>query len=172
MLQDSSFIVVGRVLAPWGVKGEMKVEVMTDFPDRFSPLEEVYIDGSPVSVEKSRWHKGKAILKLATVDSVEAAETLRDRFLEIPESRLRPLPEDHYYQFQLMGLEVWTTEGKLLGHIANILPTGSNDAYVVHGEHGELLIPAIEDVVKSVELDKGRVIVELMEGLLQRKARA
>lgn len=170
MLQDSSFIVVGRVVAPWGVKGEMKVEVMTDFPDRFSPMEEVYIDGHPVSIERGRWHKGRVILKLASVDSIDAAEKLRGRFLEIPQSRLRPLPEDHYYQFQLMGLEVWTTEGERLGQIADILPSASNDVYVIRGDQGELLIPAIEDVVKSVELEKGRVIVQLIEGLLQRKA--
>jgi len=170
MPQDSRFIIVGRVVAPWGVRGEVKVEVMTDFPDRLSALEEVHIDGYPVSIEKSRWHKGKVIIKLATVDSIEAAERLRGRFLEIPQSRLRPLPQDQYYQFQLMGLEVWTTDGKLLGQIADILPTGSNDVYVVHGEQGELLIPAIEGVVKSVELETGRVIVELIEGLLPRKA--
>ena len=170
MPQDSRFIIVGRVAAPWGVRGEVKVEVMTDFPDRFSALEEVHIDGCPVSIEKSRWHKGKVIIKLATVDSIEAAEKLRGRFLEIPQSKLRPLPEDQYYQFQLMGLEVCTTDGKLLGQIADILPTGSNDVYVVHGEQGELLIPAIEGVVKSVELETGRVIVELIEGLLPRKA--
>lgn len=69
-----------------------------------------------------------------------------------------------------MGLEVWTTEGELLGKIARILPTGSNDVYVVPSRHGELLIPAIEDVVKSVDLEKGCVVIELIEGLLQRKA--
>jgi 16S rRNA processing protein RimM len=69
-----------------------------------------------------------------------------------------------------MGLEVWTTEGERLGQIADILPSASNDVYVIRGDQGELLIPAIEDVVKSVELEKGRVIVQLIEGLLQRKA--
>jgi len=163
-------IVVGRVVAPWGVKGEVKVEIMTDFPDRFSPGEEVQIDGRPMNIENSRWHKGRAILKLGTVDSVEAAEKIRGRWLEIPASKLLPLPQDQYYYSQLMGLEVWTTEGQLLGCIASILPTGSNDVYVVQGELGELLIPAIEDVVKSVELEKGRIVVELIPGLLQRKA--
>ena len=170
MPQDHQLIVVGRVVAPWGVKGEVKVEVMTDFPDRFSPGEEVHIDGCPVRIENSRWHKGRVTIKLVTVDSVEAAEKLRGRWLEIPSSKLRPLPQDQYYQFQLIGLEVWTTEGQHLGRIADILPTGSNDVYLVQGELGELLIPAIEDVVKSVELEKGRIVVELIAGLLQGKA--
>ena len=170
MPQDHQLIVVGRVVAPWGVKGEVKVEVMTDFPDRFSPGEEVHIDGCPMRIENSRWHKGRVTLKLDTVDSVEAAEKIRGRWLEIPSSKLRPLPQDQYYQFQLIGLEVWTTEGQHLGRIADILPTGSNDVYLVQGELGELLIPAIEDVVKSVELEKGRIVVELIAGLLQGKA--
>jgi len=164
--QDPQFIVVGRIVAPCGVRGEVKVEVMTDFPDRLSPLQEVHIEGRPLTIERSRWHKGRAIIKLATVDSVEAAQRLRGRFLEIPHSKLRSLPQDEYYQFQLVGLEVWTTGGQSLGKIVEILPTGSNDVYVVHGEQGEQLIPAIEDVVKSVEVDKGRITVELMGGLL------
>lgn len=167
---DSQFIAVGRVVAPWGVRGDIKVEVMTDFPDRFSPQEKVYIEGRAVTIERSRWHQGRVILKLAAIDSVEDAEGLRDRFLEVPQSQLRPLPKDEYYQFQLLGLEVWTTEGELLGQIARILPTGSNDVYVVPSRHGELLIPAIEDVVKSVDLERGRIIIEVIAGLLQEKA--
>ena len=120
---DSQFIAVGRVVAPWGVRGEIKVEVMTDFPDRFSPQEKVYIEGRAVAIERSRWHRGRVILKLAAIDSIEDAEGLRERFLEVPQSQLRPLPKDEYYQFQLLGLEVWTTEGELLGQIAHILPT-------------------------------------------------
>ena len=164
---DSQFIVVGRVLAPWGARGEIKVEVMTDFPDRFSPQAEVHIDGRPMTIERSRWHRGRVILKLATIDSVEAAQELGGRFLEVPQSQLRPLPKDEYYQFQLLGLEVWTTEGELLGRIAHILPTGSNDVYVVPSGHGELLIPAIEDVVKSVDLERGSIVIEVIKGLLR-----
>jgi len=167
---DSQFIVVGRVVTHWGARGEIKVEVMTDFPDRFSPHEEVYIDGQPMTIERSRRHQGRVILKLATIDSVEAAQALRGRFLEVPQSQLRPLLKDEYYQFQLLGLEVWTIEGDLLGRIAHILPTGSNDVYIVPSRHGELLIPAIEDVVKSVDLEKGRIVIEVIEGLLQKKA--
>jgi len=167
---DSQFIVVGQVIAPWGLRGEMKVEAMTDFPDRFSPQEVVHIDGLPMTIERSRWHKGRVILKLAIIDSVEAAEKLRGRFLEVPESKLRPLPEDQYYRFQLVGLDVLTPEGELLGQIAQILPTGSNDVYVVPTKDGELLVPAIDDVVKSVDLRKGCIVIEIIDGLLVKKA--
>jgi len=167
---DSQFIVVGQVIAPWGVRGEIKVEVMTDFPDRFSPQEELHIDGHPLTIERSRWHKGRVILKLATVDSVEAAEQLRGRFLEVPRSKLRPLPQDQYYRFQLIGLDVLTTEGEILGQIAQVLPTGSNDVYVVPTKEGELLIPAIDDVVKAVDLGRGCMVIEIIHGLLEKKA--
>ena len=157
---------IGRVVAPWGVRGELKVEVMTDFPDRFSPREELYADGRAFIIEQSRWHKGKVILKLAAVDGMEAAEELRGKYLEVPQSSMRPLPQDEYYQFQLIGLEVWTTEGVRLGSIERILPTGSNDVYEVPCEGGVALIPAIDDVVKSVDLQGRRMIIEVIEGLL------
>ena len=169
---DSQFIAVGRVVTVWGVRGEVKVEAMTDFPDRFSPQEKVYIKGQAVTIEQSRWHRGRVILKLATIDKVEDATELRGQLLEVPQSQVRPLPNGEYYQFQLLGLEVWTTEGELLGRISHILPTGSNDVYVVPSKHGELLIPAIEDVVISIDLEKGRIVIELIEGLIQEKARS
>ncbi|MGB2853412.1 MAG: ribosome maturation factor RimM [Dehalococcoidia bacterium] len=164
---NSDSIVVGRVVAPWGVKGELKVEVITDFPDRFSPEEQVYIDGSPVTIEMSRWHKGMVILKLANIDSVEAVEKIRGQFMEVPQGQVRSLSENEYYQFQVVGLEVWTTNGEFLGRITQILPTGNNDVYVVRSEDREVLIPAIDDVVKSVELEQGRIVIEVIEGLLQ-----
>ena len=160
------FVAVGRVLTSWGVKGEVEVEVLTDFPDRFAPDEELYIEGRAVTVEGCKWHRGRTILKLITIDSVEDAEKLRGRLLEMPQSRLHPLSEDEYYQFQLLGLEVWTNDGEFLGRIAQILPTGSNDVYVVPVTDGEVLIPAIEDVVKSVDIANGRVTIEAVNGLL------
>ena len=159
------FLTVGRVLAPWGMKGEVKAEVMTEFPERFSPPGELYIEGCPVTIERSRWQKGKVILKLVSVNTVEDAEKLRGQPLDIHESQIYPLSEGQYYQFQLIGLEVWTGGGEFLGNIRDILPTGSNDVLLVKGERGELLIPAIEDVVKTVELEAGRVVVELVQGL-------
>ncbi len=165
-MEKPQFLIVGRIIAPRGVKGEVKVEVMTDFPERFSPSEEIYIEGCPVSIEGVRWHNGKMTIKLEHVDTIENAEKMRGRFLEIPLSRAHPLPQGDYYQFQVVGLEVWTSHGEFLGKIEGILPTGSNDVYVVHGHHGELLIPAIEDVVKMIDPDRGRVVVELIDGIV------
>jgi len=160
------FITIGQILAPWGVKGKLKVKVVTDFPQRFTPSSTVYVNRQPMTIDSAEWHKGNVIIKLNTIDSIEAAQRLKGQPLEIHRSQLKPLPEGQYYHFQLIGLEVWTTQGELLGNITEILTTESNDNYVVHGTQGEILIPAIEDVVKSIDLNEGRIVIEPIEGLL------
>ncbi len=163
---EPEFITVGKILSPWGIKGKLKVEVVTDFPQRFAPSSKIYINRQPMTIDSTEWHKAKAIVKLDTIDSIEDAQRLRGQSIEIHHSQLKPLPNGQYYHFQLIELEVWTTQGQLLGNITNILTTGSNDNYVVHGAKGEILIPAIEDVVKSIDLDRGRIVIEAIEGLL------
>ncbi len=162
----NDFIGIGKVLAPWGNLGKMKVELTTDFPERFAPFSRVYIDRKPATIESVHWQKGAAIIKLDTVNSREEVESLRGTLVEIPESELRPLPEGQYYQFQLIGLEVWTTQGEMLGKITDIISAPANDIYVVRGEAGENLIPAIEDVVKKIDLEKGQITIEPIPGLL------
>lgn len=154
---SSELVVVGKVLAPWGVRGEVKVEVMTDFPDRFAPGAVLYLGGQPVTIEQSRWHDNKVIVKLAGVDGRQAAEVLQGQFLEAPQA---PLPPGEYYHFQLIGLEVWSDRGEYLGKISDVLTTASNDVYLVQGPGGEKLIPALEDAVRSIDLEKRLMIVE------------
>lgn len=160
------FITIGQILAPWGVKSKLRVEVITDFPHRLAPHSPVYVDRQPMTIATAEWHKGKAIIKLDAIDSLEQAEGLRGQMLEIHHSQLQPLPKGQYYHFQLIGLEVGTTEGKRLGKVIKILSAKSNDNYVVRGDEGEILIPAIEDVVKSIDLESGRITIEAIEGLL------
>ena len=163
---DLDFITIGRVLAPWGIRGKLKGEVMTDFPERFAPAATVYINRQQMTVEGAEWHKGGVIIGLNMINNVEAARRLRGQLIEISHSQVYPLPEGQYYHFQLIGLEVWTTGGELLGIIAEVLVGPSNDNYVVVGDGGKMLIPAIEDVVKSVDLDSGRMVIEAIPGLL------
>ena len=165
-LSPPEFITVGKILAPWGVEGRLKVDVITDFPQRFAPSSTVYVDGQRMTIESTQWHKGKAIITLDTANSIEDAQKLRGKFIEIHRSQVYPLSEGQFYHFQLIGLEVWTTQGKLLGNIAEILSAESNDSYVVRGAEGEVLIPAIEDVVKSIDIDRGRITIEAIQGLL------
>ena len=169
---DLEFITIGRILAPWGVKGKLKVKIETDFPQRFASGAKVYISQQPMTIDSAEWHSGKLIIKLSAIDSIEEAQKLRGKTVEIPHSQVQPLPEGQYYHFQLIGLEVRTTQGELLGKITEILTTESNDIYVVRNAKGEILIPAIEDVVKSVDLEQGHVVIEPIKGLLGQKQRA
>ncbi len=163
---DLEFITIGRILTTWGVEGKLKVKIETDFPQRFAPRSTVYINRQPMTIDSTEWHKGKVIIKLNTIDSLEDADRLRGQPLEIHYSQLQSLPDEEYYHFQLIGLEVWTTAGELLGNITEILSAASNDNYVVSGAKGEILIPAIDDVVKSVDLNQKRIIIEPITGLL------
>ncbi len=162
---NPQFIPIARVVAPWGIHGEVKVEPMTDFSDRFACGEKVYLQGLPVTIESSRLHDNLVILKLATINSRDKAEEIRDLFLEVPSSRLYSLPEGEYYRFQLLGLNVLSTEGKLLGRVSDIIPTGSNDVYEISSDTGVFLIPATDEVVKSIDIDKGCMIIEILKGL-------
>ena len=113
------------------------------------------------------WHRDRPILKLSTIDCAEDAQQLRGKSIEIPQSRVQPLPEDHYYHFQLIGLEVRTTRGEHLGEVREIITGKSNDTYLIQGTEGEILIPAIKDVVKSVDLERGFIEIEPIKGLLE-----
>ena len=160
------FITIGEILAPWGTRGKIRVQVATDLPQRFAPSAKVYIGRHPMTVVSTKWHKGKAIIKLDGIDDYEAAHQLRGHAIEIHHTQAHPLPEGEFYHFQLIGMEVWTTQGELVGSISEVLSGESNDSYVVSRNSGEVLIPAIDDVVKSVDTDEGRVTIEAIDGLL------
>lgn len=164
---EPRYLVVGKIVAPWGVRGEVKVALETDFPERFKRLKRVYLGEKVTSfaLEGSRLHKRHALLKLGGCDDRHAAEKLRGLLVQIPIEEAMPLGEEEYYVYQIVGLDVWSTEGKHLGKVSEVLFTGANDVYVVRGER-EILIPAIEDVVLEVDLANGRLTVELMEGLI------
>lgn len=163
---ENDFLTIGRILAPWGLKGDIKTEIHTDFPqNRFAPKSKVYIDGIALHIERSRPHKGSIILKLDGIDSTEQVEALKGKLLQVPEIEAMPLDEDEYYQHQIIGLEVRTLKGKVLGKIKHILPTGSNDVYIVEGKDEEFLIPAIDHVVKQVDIEKGTLTIKEIEGL-------
>jgi 16S rRNA processing protein RimM len=162
-----SHLVIGRILAPHGLKGEVEAKMMTDFPDRFGLLKTVYLgeELQPVIVEGHRFKKNRVILKLVDCEDRDEAGTLRGKLIHVPLEEAMPLEEEEYYVYQILGLEVCTTEGEFLGSVDDILFTGSNDVYVVKNDDQELLIPALSDVVVEVDINGGRIKVQLMEGL-------
>ena len=161
------FLTVAQILAPFGVKGEVRARILTDFPKRFARLKTVYLGqkGTPYALERSYLHGKEVLLKLGGVDTSEQVEKLRNLLVQIPISEAMPLPEGSYYQHQILGLEVITTSGESLGRITEIRPTGANDVYVARGERGEVLLPAIPQVIKEVDVAGKRLVVELMDGM-------
>ncbi len=162
------YLIVGRVLKPWGVRGEIKVEILTEFPDRFASLRTVYLgdDAKPFSVERTHLHSGAVLLKLGGIDTPQVAAKLREQLVQVAVEDAVELPKGKVYLYQLIGLRVRTTDGQPLGEITDVLDTGANDVYIVHDGAREILLPAIPDVVKEINLEKGEMIVELMEGLV------
>ena len=156
---------MARIVAPHGVRGEVKAEIVTDFPERFAWLKRAVIgtDNRAYDVEATRLHKGLVLLKLGGVDTCDDAESLRGAMVRVPIEDAVPLNPDAYYWHQIIGLRVLTPQGDPLGEVVDILHLPSNDVYVVTGPQGELLIPAIEDYVVSINPDEGTMVVERPE---------
>jgi len=165
--ESPTHLVIGRVLGPHGVKGEVQVEILTDFPERFDLLQRVYLgeELDAVAVEGCRTRGGKALLRLEGCDSRDEARKLCGQLVQVPVDEAVPLGEDEYYLHEIEGLEARTTEGEYLGHVVEVIETGSNDVYVVRNGRQEILIPALSDVVIKVDLEAGRIEVRLPEGL-------
>ncbi len=166
---EPQFLVIGEILKPWGFRGEVKVKLLTDFPQRLTQLKLVYLgkDTRAVQLERARVHSGAALFKFAGYDSPEAAAKLRGEFVQIAVKDAAPLKPGQYFHHQVLGLEAVTTDGEPLGRVQEILETGANDVYVVQRADGsEILLPAIQDVIQEINPDQGRMVVRLMEGLV------
>lgn len=161
-------LAVAQVVAPWGLKGDLKARILTDFPHRFRRGLQVFLgeEKIPYVVERARVQRGWLIFKLRGCDIKEQAEKLRGAFVYIPAAEAVTLGEGQYFWYQIIGLQVRTTQGEDLGRVTDILTTGSNDVYVAQGPKGEILIPALDDVVQQVDLEAGLLVVRLPEGLL------
>ena len=157
---------VGIIKGAWGLQGDLRVESLTDNPDRFAANSRLYLEGRAVRVRRSREVKRGIVLKLDSVHDRTAAERLRGKSLTVSADAVPALPEGAYYHYQLIDLDVYTCEGERLGSVREILTTGANDVYVVERPGArDLLIPALKRVVVGVDLLAGRMVVRLPEGL-------
>ena len=153
-------------MGSWGIRGDLKVQPQTVFPERFDADSELYLNGSPQTVLSSRPHRAGFVVRLSGVGDRTSADSLRGTILTIPEDDLALLPDGSYYHFQLIDMRVFSDEGELLGTIVEILDTSANDVYVVRGEDGrDVLLPAIREVVLGVDVDAARMTVHLVPGL-------
>jgi 16S rRNA processing protein RimM len=118
-------------------------------------------------LEAVRPHKGILLMKLGGIDDRDAAEGLRGMLVQVPLEDAVPLEEDEYYYFQLSGMDVETDTGEWLGRVADVVGAGAHDVYVVRGPRGEILLPAIEDVILELDTDTRKMVVHLLPGMLE-----
>ncbi len=182
--QHSQSILVGRIVGTHGLAGGVRATVLSDVSHRFSAGQVLYVLGQPYVISSSSPasfksnHAGKPkhsgnpkysgnqiILRFQGLDSEDSVKELVGEELTVPETAVPSLPEGEYFHYQIMGLQVLTEEGENLGSVSEILETGSNDVYVASGDSGELLIPALADVILEIRLSDGVMVVSLPDGL-------
>lgn len=162
---------VGQIVNTFGIKGMVKVMPFTDDIRRFDKLDKVYIEKNKskkeYKIEEVKYHKNMVLIKFKGIDKIEQAEELRNSYLTVSRDSVEELEEGRYYIVDLLGLDVYTDEQVLLGTLDDIFNTGSNDIYVVKNKEGkQILLPAIEDVIKQVDLEDKKIIVHLLPGLV------
>ncbi len=164
------YLVVGEILKPWGYRGEVKVQIVTAFPKQLVKHKTVYLGQSAraFQVERARLHSGYAIMKFAGYDTPESVAKLRGEIVQIPAEAAARLKKGQYYHHQIIGLNVVTESGELIGTVAAILETGANDVYVVRTPEGkEILLPAIKSVIQKIDVANKTMTVTLLPGLLE-----
>ena len=163
-------LVVGRIVKPHGVRGEMLVEVLSDAPDRYAPGARVAVgdpDGAQrtLTVRATRNDRGRSLVTFEEITDRDDAEALRGALLSIDRSDAAPLEEGMYYEWQLEGLTVVDEEGNPLGTLVHVLEGGGGDLWVIDTGEKEVMIPAVEEFVRRVDLESGRIVVHVIPGL-------
>lgn len=162
---------IGQITAPHGVRGEVRVFPLSDFPERFATLRRALLgpDARPVGVRFMGTVKNLIILAIEGVDDRDQAEKIRLQYIQVPKSEVFKLPDGHYYVFDLIGLDVVDPEGKPLGKLVNVEASSpAHDIYVVETGPGKRhLVPAVKEFVKGIDLDKGTVTIAPIPGLLE-----
>ncbi len=158
-------IVIGKAGAPHGVRGELKIIPLTDFPDRFTGMSHCYINDILVNIKGVRYQKNHVLMTVEGISSREEAEKLTGALVSVDRSEAVPLKEGEYYTADIIGLEVFESDGTLLGTVADIIKTGSNDVYVVSlpGRREDVLVPALKKVVLEISVDEGKMVVSMPE---------
>ena len=165
-----NFLEVGRIVKSHGLKGRMKAISYLESDAKFKLLEEVFVrhgeqKANLKKVKDIKLNKKYLSLELEGVEDIDAANALVGCQVLIPSDKLEELPEGEYYWRDIVGLKVITEDGEILGRIEKIFSAGGNDVYVVTGGEREILLPAIADVVRKIDIENGRMVVRLLEGL-------
>lgn len=164
-------VAVGRIVRAQGRRGEVRLEALTDTPERLRDLRECWLipppSGERHEVEAVRFQGRAPVVKLAASATMADAQALVGRLVTIPRAEVRPLPPDRYYAFDLVGCRVETSEGASLGTIAEVMAGPEHDYWTVQGDGRSWLLPAVAAIVERVDLAARRVMVRPPEGLVE-----
>ncbi len=164
MIKDG--ITVGKIVGTHGHRGMVKVLPLTDFPDRFFQMDRITLeqDGKQkvYTVAEVKIHRKHILIRLGEVADMNGAEALRGALIKVGRDELTSLPEGSYYIFDIVGLKVFNPDGRYLGVVEDVLQTGANDVYVVDtGGKAPVLVPALKDVVREVDIKGGKMVVSI-----------
>lgn len=149
-------IIIGKIGAAHGVRGDMKVYPLTDFPDRFNIIKKAYVDDQLIEIVSTRYQNNFVVMKVKGINSREEVARFTNKLLKIDRSDVPPLAEGEYYSFDIIGLQVINQDNEILGEITEILKTGSNDVYITKAKDGrQILLPALKKVVTEINLEEG-----------------
>ncbi len=171
---EPHFLLLGRVLRPHGIRGELRLEILTAYPERIVSGKRVYLGTNPYdpasvsehTVVQARKHQHYLILQLEAITTRNEAELWREHYVMVNMDEAVPLEEGEYYLYQLIGLNVITDEDEMLGTVTDTIETGANNVFVVHGPRGEVLLPDIDECILDIDIDAGTMTVHIMDGLL------
>lgn len=162
---------VGQIVNTFGIKGQVKVKPFTDDLERFEELKSVLVEKGKelieMQIEEVKYQQTVVLLKLKGIENMDMAEKLKGCYLKIRREDARKLPNDTYFIADLIGLNVYTEDGMLLGKVDDIYNNKSNDIYVIKDELGkQILLPAIKDVIKHIDIENEKITVHLLNGLI------
>ncbi len=162
---------IGQIVNTFGIKGMLKVNPFTDDTSKFEKIGSILVDKKgnllEMQIEEVKYSKNQVLLKLKGIETIEEAEKYRNCYLKLPRDKEEELPEDTYFIADLIGLEVITDEGQILGKVDDIYNSGANDIYVIKNELGkQILLPAIKEVIKKIDLEQEKITVHLLKGLV------
>ena len=162
---------IGQIVNTFGVKGMVKVNPFTDDISQFEKMKSILIDKKEtlieMQIEEVKYSKNQILLKLKGIETIEEAEKYRNCYLKLPREKAKKLPKDTYFIADLIGLDVYTEEGNFLGKVDDIYNSGASDIYVIKNELGkQILLPAIKEVIKQIDLEQEKIIVHLLKGLV------
>ncbi len=160
-MNHNDLFTIGVIVAPHGVRGDIRIMPETDFPERFLDMESCYIDGEIHHVVSARFHKQYVLMRLEEVTTRDHAEAICKKEIQVTRDELMPLEDGRYYIFDLIGLDVYDTKDQFIGKLKDVLQPGANDVYVVEREGEEdLLLPVIDSVIIDTDIEEKKMIVD------------